>query len=182
MMTQKCNHLRNAIGLFGVAVSLLSLSACTSLNESVSMHGSDGNAVLVSTYDDSTQPIASSGSPSLTGGIDRSHWETVAVPMVYRDTETRPNYGKAWLYPSCDNARAAGHWPTLESSLQITNRTRDIQGQYLEMFYEPIHQWVNTGLIPIRIITKEPPRTILHGPIYGYELQPTDETPISLTE
>jgi len=86
------------------------------------------------------------------------------------------------LYPSYDNARAAGDWPTLDSSLLITNRKRDIQGQYLEMVYEPFHQWLNTGLIPIRIITKEPPRTILHGPIYGYELQPSDETPIALTE
>lgn len=62
--------------------------------------------------------------PSITAGFDRSHWQRMTVTVPVKQVEHHPTYTHELLLEPTTR-RAAGRFPTVESALEIEERTFD---------------------------------------------------------
>ncbi len=124
-------------------------------------------------------PADFSGEPSVSG-IDRSGWPRHEVRLSRNDLEVRPHYVRSFTLGQQGPARNRGAFPTVETALEVGDRSEVVQAQYLEIVIDPFVQLGNLALAPFRMVVVQRPREIGHGPAERYEIQPPT-TPVDLT-
>ncbi len=157
------NPLTGVAAVMGMA-ALLSGGAtgCASMNESNAMRGADP----IPAYQEST-PTVFTGERSV-AGFDRTSWPKQTVHVSVNDLESGTTFG-TWRNANEDpTRRAAGYYPTHESALDLADREVDVQAQYAELFVQPAQQFLNTLLIPVFLISKSKPGTVVYGPAKMY--------------
>jgi len=156
--------------------TLILLTGCHALNESATMRGADPIPAL-----QNTPPTNFTGGQTLTG-IDRSDWPATPVRVSMNDSENQATYGTWWLLNDQQNRRDKGLYPTTTSALDVPNSPHDTKMQYAEMFFEPVHQLINIGLIPYFEIFKKQPGTIERGPSHQFQRElPAENNQVELT-
>lgn len=156
---------------------LFSAVGCQSMNESNVMRGAEPIPAF-----QADRVFDFTGEKSVTG-IDRSDWPSTTVLVSADDGETQSTLGTWKTLNRNPVARNRGAFPTAETASDYPVRSNDIFAQYAEIIFEPIHQWVNIGLLPAFAIKsyRNGHDGIEYGPGHSYvRAVHTDESDVEL--
>ncbi len=127
------------------------------------------------------EPVVFEGRPSLTAGLDRSHWEPTRTVVARDHALTGQFYWNETLLHPDPSRRQRGDAPTLESCITLDTPQKRLTVAIAEAVVDPFHQAFNLVAAPIRMATTHCPCEAHTGVQNDVELAPVYESHVSMS-